>query len=226
MSIEWPPDEPVWVDVRSMLEAGGARFGAGTDYVVCDPPPTYTLAVVGRPAPALIERALAAAAPRAEVLAQDDNLEYVRPLLPGREPEAVEMFAHTGDVPALPVQPPVRRLSVDDPLSHLPENLREEMARARKTRRVWTAFDGGRAVSFAYAHRETGTVADVSIDTLEGHRRKGCAYAAALHLLYDLADRALAPSWGAYTSNDASKRLARRLGFEPTGRIWGLRPRT
>jgi len=223
MSIEWPPDEPVWIDVRSMLEAGGARFGDGGDYVVCDPPPTYSLAVVGRPGAELMAQALAIAAARVEVLAHDANLEHVRGLVPERVAEAVQMYAHPGQYPPVPVQPPVRRLTVDDPLSHVPAHLRAELERARMSKPVWSAFEGGHAVCFAYAHRETRTLADISIDTLEGYRRKGYAFAASAHLIHDLADRGLRPTWGAYESNDASQRLAARLGFVPAGRLWGLR---
>lgn len=224
MSIEWPPDEPIWIDVRSMLETGGARLGAGTDYVVCDPDPTHTIAVVGRPDRALVDKALAGAAPRAEVLAQEDNLDYVRDILPGYKAEAVVMHAHSGDFAALPVHPPCRRVTVDDPLDHLPERLRAEMERARRRTALFSGFAAGRAVSFAYAHRETRTLADTSIDTLDGHRQQGHARAACLHLFHSLADRGITPTWGAYDSNDASKRLAIKLGFVPVGHIWGLQP--
>lgn len=224
MSLEWPPDEPKWIDVRSMLENGGARFGGGRDFVVCDRPPSRTLAVVGRPPEQLVTQGIGAAAERYEVLSQEENVDYVRELFPDRTPEALEMYALVDEPPPPPRDgPEVRLLSGTDSLEHLPAWLEREMIWARAQFRVFAVFDAGRPVSFAYAHRSTRTYADTSIDTVEAYRRRGYARAACLHLFADVRERGLRPTWGAYASNDASKALAAQLGFQPAGRIYGFR---
>ncbi len=224
MSLEWPPDEPKWIDVRSMLENGGARFGGGRDFVVCDAPPSRTLAVVGHPPRALVSQGIAAAADRFEVLAQEDNLDFVKELFPERTAEALEMFALVDEPPAPPPGgPEVRLLTGADPLGHLPAPLEREMIWARGQFRVWAVIADGWPVSFAYAHRSTRTFADTSIDTAPDYRRRGYARAACLHLFADVRERGMRPTWGAYASNAASRSLAAKLGFQSAGRIYGLR---
>jgi RimJ/RimL family protein N-acetyltransferase len=225
MSIEWPPDEPMWVDVRSMLESGGPRFGDDANFVICDNAPIHTIAVVGKPSRALFDRAVEAAEPRFEVLCQTGNLDWVRSgLVPGWVAENIIMHEHRGLLPPPPAAPPVRRVTADDPLEHLPEKMRREMERARVRHVLFAAFADGTAVSFAYAHRRTSTLADISIDTLAEYRRRGYARAACLHLFHHLASIGLRPTWGAYESNTASLVLAAKLGFERVGTIWSLIP--
>ncbi len=220
MTIQWPADEPLWVEVRSMLENGGECFGTGADYVVRDPPPCHALAIVGYPDPHRLTEALAGLGGPLEVLAQEDNLAWLASLLPSWRCEAV--IVHTReDEPIPPPDIPVRRLSAEDPLDHLPVSLREEMERARARTAVFSTFDGERAVSFAYAHRMTSRCADISIDTLAAFRRRGHAMAACAPAPESLA-QGRRPIWGAYESNAASKRLAARLGFMPVGTIYGF----
>ena len=224
MRLEWPPDEPLWVDARSMLEASGARFGDGGNYVVCDPEPAHCLVVVGRPAPALIHQALGGCHERVEMLIDADNVKWLRGLFPGWRAGAVIMHCLANELPPPPVQPSARRVTIDDPLEHLPPTMAEEMDRARRRTSLYASFEGRRAVAFAYGHRVTRTLADVSVDTLADHRRKGHGLAAVVHLLHDLSDRGLSPTWGAYESNQVSRQFAARLGFEPVGELWGLKP--
>jgi len=207
-----------------MLENGGARFGGGRDFVVCDRPPSRTLAVVGHPRESLVTQGIGAAAERFEVLAQEDNVDFVCELFPDRTAEALEVYALVEE----PVRPPrrgpaVRLLAGTDPLDHLPAALEREMIWARAQFRVFSVFDRGRPVSFAYAHRSTRTYADTSIDTVEEYRRRGHARAACLYLFADVRERGLWPTWGAYASNEASRALATQLGFQPAGRIYGFR---
>jgi hypothetical protein len=49
---------------------------------------------------------------------------------------------------------------------------------------VVAAFDGTLPVAFSYVASETETLWDVSIDTVESHRRRGYASAAVLHLMH------------------------------------------
>lgn len=234
-NIEWPPDEPIWIDVRSMLESGGPRFGQGPDFVVCDPAPVHTVAVVGRPTRDVFDRAGKAAEPRFEVLCLESNLDWVESrLVPGWASEKIVMHEYRGvmgpqTAPAVEdspqaARPMVRIVALNDSLDHLPERMRREMERARTRHALFAVFVDGQPVSFAYAHRTTSTLADISIDTLAPHRRLGYARAACLHLIDHLHRIGLAPTWGAYESNEASLALAAELGFVRVGTIWGVTP--
>jgi RimJ/RimL family protein N-acetyltransferase len=60
---------------------------------------------------------------------------------------------------------------------------------------------------------QTETLWDVSIETLEGYRRKGLAARAARTMIRYMRRRGRAPVWGALEANLASRSLAARLGF-------------
>ena len=74
-------------------------------------------------------------------------------------------------------------------------------------------------VSFCYAAFETEAFWDISIETLEPHRRRGLTAASALFLIHHMSVKGEAPVWGAADSNLPSLRLAAKLGFEPVDRI-------
>ena len=57
----------------------------------------------------------------------------------------------------------------------------------------------------------------VSIETLEGFRRRGRGAAAFLRLAQEMRLSGLEPVWGAVEDNTASVALAKRLGFVPVG---------
>ena len=65
----------------------------------------------------------------------------------------------------------------------------------------------------------TESLWDVSVDTLEGCRRRGLAGACARALIGLLSSRGLEPVWAAVESNTASLRLAAKLGFERADRL-------
>jgi GNAT superfamily N-acetyltransferase len=177
--------------------------------------------VVGEPEP----RALALAADRVpELLAFADGVDRVRSLLPGFAVERATIHAAPEDLPP----PPSHRCRELDPseiasLDHLPADLLSELtAAANAGAPLVAAFDGVRPVAFTYAAWETETLWDVSIDTIESHRRQGYAAAAATHLMRTMKERGKSAVWGAAESNPASANLARRLGFVEVDQLWVL----
>lgn len=110
---------------------------------------------------------------------------------------------------------------------HLPDDLLSELSDAAEDGiTVVAAFDGLLPVAFAYVASETGSLWDVSIDTIQSHRRQGYAAAAVLHLMRKMREKGKAAVWGALESNRASASLARRLGFVENDRLWVLTRRT
>ena len=80
---------------------------------------------------------------------------------------------------------------------------------------VAMTFVDDQPVAFCYPHHETEAFWDVSVDTLEAHRRQGHA-ARAFGVAHQLMTaRGRMPVWGSLDSNAASNGLARRLGMEP-----------
>ncbi len=62
----------------------------------------------------------------------------------------------------------------------------------------------------------------IGIETLESHRRKGIATGTAASFVRDCSDRNMTPYWECSASNEASVKLAERLGFERMDeyRVW------
>jgi predicted GNAT family acetyltransferase len=79
---------------------------------------------------------------------------------------------------------------------------------------VWA---DGRPVSFCYPVWQTETLWDVSIETLDGYRRRGLGARAARTLIRHMRRSGRSPVWGALDTNAASRALAARLGFLETG---------
>ncbi|MCC7146057.1 MAG: GNAT family N-acetyltransferase [Phycisphaeraceae bacterium] len=77
------------------------------------------------------------------------------------------------------------------------------------------ALVDGQLVSIAHTSARTSRFADVGVATLEAHRGKGLATAAA-SLVSQLIQRVgQIPVWSAGAANVESLRIARKLGFEP-----------
>jgi RimJ/RimL family protein N-acetyltransferase len=102
---------------------------------------------------------------------------------------------------------------------NLPPILRGELHEACRYSPIASAFDGDRPVSFCYAAWETEWHWDVSIDTLETHRRRGFGAAACRCLIRYFASRGKTAVWGSLQSNPASASLAYKLGFTPVDRL-------
>ncbi|MGE5180510.1 MAG: GNAT family N-acetyltransferase [Acidobacteriota bacterium] len=107
----------------------------------------------------------------------------------------------------------------DGALGHLPTPLAEELAWGREHGPVWAAWLDGTPVSFAYAPWRSARWFDVSVDTLADARQLGLATIVAAAMIRDERTRGREPVWGADENNLASRRLAKRLGFEPIDEI-------
>lgn len=80
-------------------------------------------------------------------------------------------------------------------------------------------FVDGRPVSFCYPCWSTEALWDISIDTVEAYRRRGCAADAVRFMIHHMRASGRDPVWGAVESNAASLGLAAKLGFEPVDAI-------
>jgi predicted GNAT family acetyltransferase len=87
---------------------------------------------------------------------------------------------------------------------------------------IVAAFDDTLPVAFAYVASETEALWDVSIETIESHRRRGYAAAAVVSLMHLMKQRGKTAVWGALASNSGSKALARWLGFVEVDTLWVL----
>jgi hypothetical protein len=102
----------------------------------------------------------------------------------------------------------------------LPEHLAAELGWARTRGPIHTVYLDGTPSAFAYAPWRSATYFDVSVDVIPGARQLGLATIVASAMIH--AERAAGrqPVWGADEANNASLRLARRLGFEPVDELW------
>ena len=206
-----------------MLLSGACELigdAAAGHYVVCGAD-AGVAAVVGHPGAAEL-RAAANRTGIMDVLCPEPAAADVAGGLPGwrAQPALIHTLAgapaHRGAARA-----DVRVLGTGEDVSlvHLPAELREEFARARRHPPLVAAFVDGRAVSFAYVPWQTETLCDLSIDTAPGYRRRGLAAAASARLIDEVRGLGKQPVWGALADNHASLTLARRLGFTPVDRL-------
>jgi hypothetical protein len=221
------PDLPRLVETRAILLSGACEVlgdAAGGHYVVRSLENALA-AIVGRPSPGAVREAAERGGP-ADVLCAEDALALAAAALPGwsASPAAVHVLAAAPPPAAVPPGFEVRLIAPDETLvlAHLPGALRREMEGARQRSPLAAAFDGSRAVSFAYAPWQTETLFDLSVDTLVGHRQRGLGAAAVLVLVEHMRARGRQPVWGALEDNVPSLRLAARLGFVPVDRLFVL----
>lgn len=106
---------------------------------------------------------------------------------------------------------------LDAPPADLPADLAGDLARARGT--VWTVWVDDAPVSFAHAVWRSPRWFEVSVDTLPRARQLGLGTIVAAAMIRDERAHGREPVWGADAGNLASRRLAKRLGFEPVDEI-------
>jgi predicted GNAT family acetyltransferase len=71
----------------------------------------------------------------------------------------------------------------------------------------------------------TESFADLSIDTLTGHRRKGIGLAVVAALVEHLLEIGKTPVWGASVDNEASLAMATKLGMtSAAGELYVFQP--
>jgi RimJ/RimL family protein N-acetyltransferase len=230
------PDVPRFVETRGMLLGGNCEvFGfegdlASPSFVVRDREEDL-VCVVGYPARESIAEAVTRSGDASAVIAMPENVSRVTQALPGREPRPATLHL-LGEAEWLPgaAEGHVRLLAGPEELRLLPPGLRAELRaelkRAlRRGAATVAAFVRGVPVSFCYVASETEGLWDVSIDTLEEHRRQDHAAQCATSLIRHMRHTARKePVWGAVESNAASMGLAVKLGFVPVDRIFVFEP--
>jgi hypothetical protein len=198
-----------------------------------DPPsvlssPSVLLAVVVRwDRPDVLARAIHRVPREFSIVGPAEAEEAVARIVPRRSRERAVLY----ELPparawVLPTTPGARLLRDDEyrQLENLPPILRGELRDACHYSPIAAAFADDRPVSFCYSGWETETHWDVSIDTLEGYRRRGFAMAATTCLIHHFARAGKTAVWGAVESNEESDALARKLGFVPVDRLMVVYP--
>jgi ribosomal protein S18 acetylase RimI-like enzyme len=220
--LERVADLPRHVEARGLLLSGRCEVLAeGEGALVCARE-TPLVCVVGRPGPGTFARVLAGPGER-EFLAPADEREFVEAALPEFEPEeaAVHVLPAGAALPPAAADVEVGCLEQGDQelLPALPDELDHELRTALDHGPVVVAFAGDQPAGFAYAPWVTETLFDVSVDTLAAFRRRGLGEAAARELIGLFGAAGRRPVWGAVSSNQASLRLARKLGFREVDRL-------
>jgi GNAT superfamily N-acetyltransferase len=196
---------------------------SGMDFVVRDPEAKLA-SVVGWPPREAIAQA---ASHSTEVLAQFDNQGPIVAALSGWKKECATLHV-LGDTPRLPSAPDgaVRLLTRKNvaSLTGLPSDLKSELQTAIRWSALAATIVDGRPVSFCYAGSETESLWDISIDTLEGYRRRGFASLCVANMISHMRALGKEPVWAALESNAESLGLAAKLGFEPVDRIVVIYP--
>ena len=237
--------DPISFLMGLILTSGGSEAKEDGGFIVRDPP-SGIVSVVGRPAAVAIQEAVARNESGGDVIAQVENADYVDEALSHRRErttaklhlllDSEKMFGPSGpetNMFGLPEMDDGRgefeieteraeflsNVEVTE-VEGLSDELRRELTVAALRGPVVGVRVGGRHVSFCHAEVQTETLWDVSIETLEDHRRQGYAEKAVAHLAeHMLHERNKRPMWGALETNDASLRLAAKLGFRPVDEV-------
>ncbi|MCA8981375.1 MAG: GNAT family N-acetyltransferase [Planctomycetes bacterium] len=208
------PDRPRWIEARAILLSGCCSVfeSQGGFAIRNDASGGGLVALVGRPAPERIARALSDR-PERELLCAAEDDDWLAEHFPSWTRRRAVLHELADAARLVPASEGVRVLREEDELAHVLEDLREELEEARAARTVHAVFTDDRAVCFAYAFWRTERWFDLSIDTLPDYRRRGLAKLAASALIRAEARDGRRPVWGALLENEASLRLARALGF-------------
>jgi hypothetical protein len=202
-----------------MLLSGRCEvFGAdetGTLSFAVGDPEMELISVVGFPAKEAILDAVAANSNEAEILATPENSKHVAEALPdwAVSPAKLHVLGDKSRLPKISVNVRLLAPTEIEARTNLPPDLKEELAVACRYSPIAATIVEGKPVSFCYAGSQTESLWDVSIDTLAGYRNKGYAAACVAYMIELMSRQNKQPVWGAYETNEASLRLAAKLGF-------------
>jgi len=233
-------DEPRYVDLRGLLLSGRCELFGDEGGLVARSIDFPFAAVGGVPSAEAILAAAEGAQARAaawagedsegewHLLVQPEAVERVGTALPGGwRRRGVRLHRWSGELPtATRVEGAEMVLAADGhvtaglDLDHLPWSLRHEMRGEHAARQpLAAALVDGRPVAYCYAAFLTESLWDVAVDTLQPYRRRGFAAACFRTLAAHLGRQGKRPVWGALTENEASLRLAAKLGFVPAAEL-------
>ena len=202
------------------------------------------VSIVGRPPRALILDIVHSLDGTVNVLCQPPDAEYVGRALP-QWPRTTALLHTLADHPewASGSEPDTTIFSATDApsLAHVPSTLRHELLSALRGRTISRFVPGelpdrdlpppvepisiaascaGRLpVAFCYPVLRTERWWDISVETLEAHRRVGHAARAVRAMTRHMWQSGRSPVWGATITNTGSLATARSLGFREVGRL-------
>jgi hypothetical protein len=219
------PDLPRWVGPRGLLLArrgellAGPEGTRGAGYVVVERGGKQAFAV-HRPVARLVEE-LRARVEIESLFVPLENAEPWRAPLAGWREESAVLHVHPAPASLPGPQHETRLLVLGDveDFGRLPAPLAAELALALTRGPVAAAFREGRAVSFCHAAYRTESWFDLSIDTLDEHRRQGFATSAASCLIQHLLREQKKPVWGALDADAPSLAMAKKYGFRAVDRL-------
>lgn len=217
------PDKPRCVETRDLLAWEGSAFIENEDkngFVVWSKEDDIG-SIVGNVASTALTQA---ANDCSELLAFPENIHGVQKHLSDFQAERATIFKAPDNFP-LSLVHTCKIVDISDIslTNHIPNDLKAELLDLEDDEPlIMAAFAGDLPVAFAYVASETETFWDVSIDTLEAHRRKGYAASAVYALMNVMKARGKIAVWGALQSNTASLNLARKLGFVAVDELWVL----
>jgi RimJ/RimL family protein N-acetyltransferase len=207
------------VETRALLLLDRSEIWEDDGGCVVRDPDLQLIALIGRPRLSLVARVSRRSSEPSTVIAPMGNFDYVAE----GPAEFQDGKARVGVLPpgyvfssSLEEEDCMRRVSRSDRdrFSGLPLRLQREVGDRLGECPMMAAFVEGKPVSFCYAHHETETLWDVSIETLEEFQRRGLATRCFHGLASRMAKkRGKLPVWGAMEDNLASIRLAEKLGF-------------
>jgi hypothetical protein len=202
------------------------------------------VSIVGRPPRSLIQVSIGTLDGTVNVLCQPKDASYVGASLHGWR-RTVAILHTLGAQPewAGGLDPDTRVFSARDApnLAHVPDALRQELVNALRGRpiarfvpgelphrdlppplepvSIAASWAGHLPVAFCYPALRTERWWDISVETLEQHRRQGHAGRAVRTMTRHMWESGRWPVWGATIGNAESLGLARSLGFQEVGRL-------
>jgi RimJ/RimL family protein N-acetyltransferase len=207
------------------------------------------VSIVGRPPRAMIHDIVTSLEGTVNVLCQPSDAGYVAGSLAGWR-QTVAVLHALSDYPewAGGSDPDARLFSAGDTpsLTHVPSTLRQELVNALRGRTIArfvpgelphrdlppplepmciaASWAGNLPVAFCYPALRTERWWDISVETLEEHRRQGHAARAVRVMSRHMWESGRSPVWGATIGNAASMATARSLGFHEVGRLCVFSP--
>lgn len=146
------------------------------------------------------------------------DAEAIATALPGSRAIGTAHLLFTGSRPCHPAHPVAEASSLDVASvgASLPEDAWAE-AGVQEMEHRWAVRDGDEAVAVAGYQRWHGSVAHLGVAARPSRRRHGFALAAATGAVCAAIDAGLVAQWRTRIGNEASLRLAERLGFTRLG---------
>lgn len=229
------PDIPRYLETRSMMLSGWCEVLGFEQAEQVGPEPSFVareleededqmIYVVGCPPTEAIREAARRNGNRGMVLSTPEDAPHVQGAMPDWTATRATLYLLGNDsqLPRLAgvEVKPFGASDLNAASDHLPEDLLSFLEEIlNREALVAAAFAGERPVSFCCASDETETLWDISIDTLEEHRRQGRAGRCVSWMVAKMRVLGKEPVWGAEHTNPASMHLAAKLGFVPVDEL-------